>query len=157
MEWFLELALSVLLAATLFHALRLERALGVLKQDRAALEALVDTFNASTKLAEQGVDRLRVAADGAGKHIARHTEVATELTKDLQFLIERGERVADRLEACIRVTRDGGSSADREQSAGPSPDVPGPASLAANVLEPAPSRVRSQAERDLLRALGKGR
>ena len=41
MEWALDLILIVLLAATLFHAMRLERALGVLKRDRAALEELV--------------------------------------------------------------------------------------------------------------------
>ena len=34
MEWLLEIALVALLAATLFHAVRLERALGVLKRDR---------------------------------------------------------------------------------------------------------------------------
>ena len=32
MEWLLEIALVALLAATLFHAVRLERALGVLKR-----------------------------------------------------------------------------------------------------------------------------
>jgi len=41
MEWLLEIALIGLLLATMFHAVRLERALGVLKRDRAALEELV--------------------------------------------------------------------------------------------------------------------
>ena len=45
----LEVALVLLLAATLFHALRLERALGVLKRDRAVLEDLVAGFNESTR------------------------------------------------------------------------------------------------------------
>ena len=38
MEWIIELILVAMLAATLFHAVRLERALGVLKRDRATLE-----------------------------------------------------------------------------------------------------------------------
>ena len=58
MEWLLEIALVLLLAATLFHAIRLERALGVLKHDRAALQELVAGFNSSTRLAEAGIDRL---------------------------------------------------------------------------------------------------
>ena len=66
MEWLLETALLVLLAATLFHAMRLERALGVLKRDRAALEELVAGFNSSTRAAEQGIERLRAAAEGRG-------------------------------------------------------------------------------------------
>ena len=41
MEWILNILLVVMLGATLFHAVRLERALGALKRDRSALEALV--------------------------------------------------------------------------------------------------------------------
>ena len=66
MEWSLEIVLVVLLGATLFQAIRLERALGVLKRDRASLESLVVGFNASTHQAESGIQRLRAAADGAG-------------------------------------------------------------------------------------------
>ncbi|MBV8522711.1 MAG: hypothetical protein JOY71_11420, partial [Acetobacteraceae bacterium] len=50
-EWMLESVLMLLLAATLYHAFRLERALGVLKRDRSALEELVAGFNASTRQA----------------------------------------------------------------------------------------------------------
>ncbi|MGH7106927.1 MAG: DUF6468 domain-containing protein, partial [Acetobacteraceae bacterium] len=57
-EWLLEIGLIGLLAATLFHALRLERALGVLKRDRAELEALIKEFNASTREADAGIARL---------------------------------------------------------------------------------------------------
>ncbi len=133
----LELVLVALLAATLVHALRLERALGVLKRDRAALEELVAGFNASTKQAESGVSRLREAADGAGRHLARQIEQVRRVEGDLGFLIERGEGLADRLDPLIRAAR---------------PLVtPGPGSAApAAVEEP---RLRSQAERDLLKAL----
>jgi cell division protein FtsB len=69
MEWTLELILVVLLLAMLFHAIRLERALGVLRRDRASLEQLVIGFNASTHQAESGIQRLRAAADGTGRQI----------------------------------------------------------------------------------------
>ena len=59
MEWILQIVLVMLLGATLFRAIRLERALGVLKRDRASLEALVVGFNASTHQAESGIQRLR--------------------------------------------------------------------------------------------------
>src|ERR1700684_2323480 len=94
MEWILDIALVVLLTATLFHAVRLERALGVLKRDRAALESLVESFNASTHAAESGVERLRAATDGAGRQIQRQIDVATTLKDDLTFLVQRGEGVA---------------------------------------------------------------
>jgi len=105
MEWLLEITLIGLLAATLFHALRLERALGVLKRDRSALEELVATFNSSTRLAEQGIERLRTTADGAGRQISRQIETATGLKDDLLFLAERGERLADRLDGLVRAGR----------------------------------------------------
>ena len=131
MQWPLEILLVVLLAATLFHAVRLERALGVLKRDRAALEDLIATFNASTRQAEVGIDRLRTAADGAGRQLSRQVEAAAALKEDLLFLSQRGERLADRLDGQVRAAR---------------PAVAGP--------EPAETpRPRSQAERDLLKAL----
>lgn len=139
MEWVLEIALVSLLAATLFHAIRLERALGVLKRDRSVLEELISGFNASTQQAEAGVDRLRQAADGAGRQLARQTEMASSLKDDLTFLLDRGERLADRMDHLIRMSRPLSVESPRpvfaDQEAADAP------------------RLRSQAERDLLKAL----
>ena len=105
MEWLLEIALVLLLAVTLFHAVRLERALGVLKRDRVAIEELVSAFNSSTTAAEQGIERLRAAADGAGRQLARHIEMAGGVKDDLQFLTERGNRLADQLDQLVRAAK----------------------------------------------------
>jgi hypothetical protein len=142
LEWLLETVLVVLLGATLFHAMRLERALGVLKRDRAALEELVAGFNASTRQAEAGIDRLRTAADGAGRQIAKQIDGAGTLKDDLMFLIERGERLADRIDKLVRAGR---------PLAGEAPRAAHPATpAAADAGAPA---MRSQAERDLFKAL----
>jgi hypothetical protein len=143
MEWLLEIALIVLLAATLFHALRLERALGVLKRDRALLEELVAGFNASTRQAEQGIERLRAAADGAGRQVAKQIEAAGGVKDDLAFLTERAERMADRLDAVVRGARQMAPEPPRALFR-EEPPPPEPAG------EP---RLRSQAERDLMQAL----
>ncbi len=137
----LEVALIGLLGATLFHALRLERALGVVRRDRAELETLLRGFNDSTRQAENGVERLRSAAEGAGRHIARQIEAASSLKDDLVTLIERGERLADRIDTAVRANRDMELPARRYPM--PEPELP----------DPGGTRVRSQAERDLLRAL----
>ncbi len=157
LQWLLDMALMLLLAATLFHAMRLERALGVLKRDRGALETLVAEFNSSTREAQAGIERLRAAADGAARGIVRQTEAATMLRDDLSFLIERGEKLADRMDQAVRAAR----AATPEPSASPTsrPDwrdvlaaeLPVPASPPAPAA--APERVRSRAERDLLAAL----
>ena len=135
-QWLLELALVGLLAATLFHALRLERALGVLKRDRVALEELVSGFNASFRQAEIGIEQLRAAADGAGRQVARQVDAGRAVQGDLAFLVERGERAADRLEQAVRAAR-------------PLLHAPTPEPTA----EAGQPKLRSQAERDLLKAL----
>lgn len=142
----LDIGLLALLAATLFHAVRLERALGVLKRDRAALDALVTTFNASTRAAETGVERLRAATDGAGRQIQRQIDTATSLKDDLTFIVQRGEGLADRLDELVRATRPALSLASAR--------APEPAPFQAAARAPADEpRVRSQAEKDLLKAL----
>lgn len=176
-EWVLELALLLLLAATLFHALRLERALGVLKRDRAVLEDLVAGFNDSTRQAESGIERLRAAADGAGRQMVRQIETAQKLRDDLNFLTDRSDRLAERLEGAVRSARMFADCSPPSSQQLPSPapaalsrpfDPPSKAAPAdtvapqRNPTQYAPDdelkgvggpRLRSQAERDLLRAL----
>ncbi len=157
-QWLLEVALLLLLAATLFHALRLERALGVLKRDRAVLEELVTGFNDSTRQAESGIERLRSAADGAGRQMARQTETAQRLRDDLSFLADRSDRLAERLEAAVRAARMCG---DGLVLAPPMPVAAAPVpqrAAVAHTTEPMPDPtaapvLRSQAERELMRAL----
>ena len=139
MEWLLEIALVALLAATLFHAVRLERALGVLKRDRAALQDLIDGFNASTHQAELGIERLRGVAEGTGLQIAGQLDAARSLKDDLTLMIDRGDRLADRIDSRIRAGR---------PLAAEKPCL----SVVAGSDHGEP-RVRSQAERDLLKAL----
>jgi hypothetical protein len=161
MEWILDIFLVILLAATLFYAVRLERALGVLKRDRAELETLVTAFNGSTRAAEAGIERLHVAADGSGRQIQRLIDIATTLKEDLTFLVQRGEGLADRLDEGVRAARPAvpgvGRPAVRSlypSQSNPSPIEPSkmatPIERATHEAEP---QVRSQAERDLLKAL----
>lgn len=125
----LELVLVGLLSVTLLHAVRLQRMLGALRQDRATFEAAVSGFDGGARDAEAGLLRLREAATQVDGQLRN----ATALKDDLLFLSERGERLADQLEALVRSGRGLGS--------------------APPAAEPEPPPVRSQAERSLLLAL----
>ncbi len=162
MEWALDILLVVLLTATLFHAVRLERALGVLKRDRVVLQELVASFNASTRAAETGIERLHAATEGPGRQIQRLIESGTTLKEDLTFLVQRGEGLADRLDDCVRAARpmpavserlaaDGGALALRA-AIEPVEPPRRRANIETQSRESEP-KVRSQAERDLLKAL----
>ena len=139
MQTMLDALLIGLLVMVLFHAVRLERALGVLRRDRAELEKLVLGFNESTRQAEGSIERLRTVADGAGRQIARHVEQAKILKNDLGFLTERGEKLADQLDGLVRKGRP--------------PTVAVAADPVRTPVLAEESRVRSQAEKELLRAL----
>jgi hypothetical protein len=104
-----------------------------------ALQGLVAGFNTSTRQAELGIERLRTAAEGAGQQIAAQVDAALSLKDDLALLIERGDRLADRLDAMVRAGRPLTAETPRLTVV-----------AGGDTNEP---RVRSQAERDLLKAL----
>ncbi len=133
----LDLVLVSLLSVTLLQAVRLQRSLGALRQDRAAFESAVSGFDAGARDAEAATARLRTAADGMQAQL----QAAGSLKDDLLFLSDRGERLADHLEALVRTGRglEAGGLANGLGSAAPPP-------------QPEPP-VRSQAERSLLLAL----
>ena len=150
LEPWLSILVVLLLCATLFHAVRLERRLGVLRRDRAALEALVKGFNDATIRAEAATARLRGAAEGAGKALGMQLEGGESLKSDLAFLIERGESLADRLDSGVRAARTATPAAPVAAVRAYRAEPPAPPANEAQETEP---RLRSQAERDLLRAL----
>lgn len=166
MDWLLEIALMALLALTLVHAVRLERALGLLRRDRTALGEAVAGFDSSTRQAESGLGRLHLMTQEATQEATRSIEGAAALKEDLAFLARRGEDLADRLEQLIRAGRALDPGRAREQPAAPVRPEPARTEPA----RPEPSRAdqvradqvraaqdaprpRSKSERDLQQAL----
>jgi len=194
-QFSLEIGLVFLLGVTLIQAIRLERALGVLRRARAGLEPLVEEFDASTRQAEAAIARLHEAAESAGRQVGRQTDTAISLKDDLAFLVERGDRLADRIDGLVRSARPLAAAprlvaeravAEQADAApqfshparhlpaeGIAPRMPAPAARAGRTPPVGPAanesradadpaaavfrrdgqRVRSQAERDLLKAL----
>lgn len=146
MDWLLEIALIALLALTLVHAVRLERALGLLRRDRTALGEAVAGFDSSTRQAESGLGRLHVMTQEATQQATRSIEGAAALKEDLAFLAKRGEELADRLEQLIRAGRVLDPARPREQPAAPARAEQVRAAQDA-------TRPRSKSERDLQQAL----
>ena len=136
-EMGLDLLLVLLLGVTLFHAIRLQRAIGQLRAQRGGLDDAVAGFDHGARQAEASLARLRDTAHRLDSEIHQ----AAALKDDLAFLSERGGQLADRLEGLVRAARTQGATHDH--GAAPAPT-------------PAP-QVRSQAERDLLLALRGGR
>ncbi|MBV8915805.1 MAG: hypothetical protein JOZ05_22550 [Acetobacteraceae bacterium] len=145
MDLALELVLVVLLGLTLVHAIRLERALRTVRNDRAALGEAIAGFDSSARQAELGIGRMQAIASEAAELIGKRVDKASALKDDLAFMTDRGEALADRLEQLVRA----GKAIVPPAGLQAAPEI---RARAPQQPEP-PTKVRSQAERDLLLAL----
>jgi hypothetical protein len=96
--WIADLILAVLLTGTLVMAVRLDRALTVVRRDRAVFEALIANLGSATSSVKQGIQALRNEADRAAEQIERRSLDADKLATDLSFLIDAANRAGERLE-----------------------------------------------------------
>ncbi len=151
MFWFiiLDAVVAVLLAATIVYAIVLNRKLGHLRGNRSEVEQSAAGFHDAVARAEASVAKLKVSTDTLRQQVDR----AQSLKDDLTLLIERGNSVADALEAAVRAGRQ-----QRDASPRPRP-VAVPQSAGAGSARPpsASAAPRTEAERELLKALAVGR
>jgi hypothetical protein len=135
----LDIVVAILLAVTIGYAVVLNRRLRSLREHKAELQKLADSFGNATARAEGSIGRLKTSADELRECI----ETAQALREDLAFLIERGGAAADRLEATVR-------SARKEMPAQPAQEAPS---------NPETKRADADdaAERELLKALRSAR
>lgn len=97
----LDVTVAVLLMVTIGYAIALNGKLSKLRNDRAELETLGETFSASILRTEQGLRRLKQTAEELQDNIAK----AESLREDLAYLIDRGSVAADLLVEQVRQSR----------------------------------------------------
>ncbi len=96
---------AVLLVVVIVYAFRLNRSLSALKANKAELDTLIETFTQSTNRAEASVARLKSSATETATALQANVSKAQELRDDLAFMTDRGEELANRLEAAIKNAR----------------------------------------------------
>ncbi len=96
-----DIVVAVLLVITIIYAISLNKRLGLIRRDRGELEKLAQKFAASTERANESLGQLQSTAE----ILQRQIDSAHALHDDLAFLLERGEKAADRLEDTIRRSR----------------------------------------------------
>jgi chromosome segregation ATPase len=133
LEWLAQGALLALLLVLIPFAWRLERRIAALRGSAGGLEEGARGIAEATEAAESALTRLRATAEQSGRIVAERIASAEKLRDDLAFLTERAELLADRLDGLVRQAR---------------PIATEPAAAPA-----APVAARSEAERELLRAL----
>lgn len=120
----IDIVVAVLLVVTIGYAVRLNKRLGMLRRDKSELEKLATTFAESTIRADDSLGRLRATAD----MMQRQIDTAQALHDDLAYLVDRGEKAADRLEDAVRYSREfdrrPGQATAAQAEAGPTSSAP---------------------------------
>lgn len=132
-----------LLGAMIFYAVKLNRRLTTIRSEQASLLELMARFNDATARAEAAAVRLKSIGVETEAALKGQIEQGRALRDDLTFLIERGGGQADHLSL---VPRERKKTAKREVR-----------SDRATVSELAAAQPRSEAERNLLKALREAR
>lgn len=145
-------ALAVLLLATLFYAVKLNRRIGELRRSRAELDEAVRRFAVAAADADRTMARLAELTTGQGRALQEAVKKAGGLVSDLDFLMERADATADRLEQAIAVTRPKPAMPSAPANAVPAVRAAAPAGPAKKPAPPVEAEL-PEAERKLLKAL----
>ena len=100
--WLADGILCLLLTGTLVMAIRLDRALRLVRRDRTAFETLIGSLGSATQAVSLGIQKLRGEAELAADLVGRRSDEADRLATDLSFLIERAERAGNKLELVLK-------------------------------------------------------
>ncbi len=137
LSFILDGAVAILLVATIFYCILLNRRLGALRWNEDELRSAVASFNEAAARAEAGLSRLKKAGEGINDALKDQIEEARALCDDLAFVTERGEKLVDRLGESISAQR----------------GAPRPGRMAAATVPGEEPSELSRAERELLDAL----
>lgn len=154
MTFTLDIFLIVLLVLAIGYGIVLNRRIVALRRDQKDLDKLAASFNDATQRAETAVAQLRTATENSVRALQQTINKAESIIGDLDYLLERGDRTADRLEGAVRSGEGVVSGGQNEvqtnirvvTAAGDHESVP-------SLTEAADLSINSDEERELLKAL----
>ena len=121
-----DVMLAVLLVAVIVYAVILNRKLAVLRDAKEEFETLLGNFGETTQQAQTNLESLRGEAQTVKRDFDQELEQMKaslaevhSLADDLEYLVKRGEKVADRL-AGKEQSANGAAANAPEADAGPS-------------------------------------
>lgn len=95
----------VLLAITIGYCWLLNRRIKVLQDSRGELAQLLKHFDDSTQRASESIVGLQTASKRIGENIQHRIDKANYLLDDLAFMIEKGSKITNQMEASFAVGR----------------------------------------------------
>lgn len=93
----LDLLVAVLLAATIFFCVLLDRRLKALRSGQDGLKAIIDQLNTATSRAEMSIGQLKRVSGDADTGLNDQLRQARLVTDELSVMLASGNKLADRL------------------------------------------------------------
>lgn len=156
----LDILIAILLVATISYAVMLNRRLAQLRQDQSELEKLTENFNEATLRAEESIYKLTGSTDEMKRDVQETLKKAEALRDDLNFLIDRAGKSADKLEEEVRANRKEAAaqqpaySGKKVKDTVPPPEPKSPPKQKMQALDDEDDfKPKTDAERELLKAL----
>lgn len=101
----LDIVIVGLLATTIGYCWLLNKRIKVLQDSKSELAQLLKYFDESTEKASESIIALQTASKKIGENIQHRVDKANYLLEDLAFMIEKGNKLADQMEAGFAVSR----------------------------------------------------
>jgi len=105
MNLLVNLAIAGLLMATISYCWVLNRRIKILQDSKSELANLLRHFDEATDRASESIIALQSASKKISENIQVRIDKVNYLMEDLSFMIEKGNRLADKLDANFAVTR----------------------------------------------------
>jgi hypothetical protein len=138
---FLDIVVCGLLAATVVHAVLLNRRLKHMQSIQADFEAIVHDLNQATGRAESGVYALKAAATELAAKLQRDIDTGQKLQVELSYMVKSGDDIANRLSQNISSARPVNQAAQTAKPApvsAPKPAAAAPKPAAKTAVSPSP-------------------
>ena len=103
LTFMVEIALSLLLVATLIYCALLERRLAAVRKGQEGLNNMIADLNASLATAGAGLRALEQAASTVGETLDRKLSIARATIDELSLITTSGERIAQRMERSVET------------------------------------------------------
>jgi len=150
----LDIVVAGLLVATIAYAAVLDRRIRQLRATRAELETMVVGFNTATARAESAIGDLKMGTEAGSRELKPLMATARQIADDLQFLVERGNELADRLDVGVSAARAAAPKGGAVSRPAARPASTAPRAMRSETEKPErPGREVSDAEHALLKAL----
>ncbi|MEH6476858.1 MAG: DUF6468 domain-containing protein [Sneathiella sp.] len=140
----LDLALMILLGATIAYCINLSRKLSVMRNAQAELGKAAQQFDQAIVRSKLGIADLKNASEKAGTELQLEIDEASQLLEEMKLINASSSRIADRLQESV-------SGAGRKISA------EGARQDKAVDVDPVDLSPRTEAERELLQMLTKSK